>query len=355
MDFARCVLRLLLLPFALGYGGVVYIRGLLYDLGVLRAMSVPLPTIGVGNLAVGGVGKSPMVSYLVGSLRGRYVPAVLSRGYGRRTRGFREVTLDSVAQEVGDEPLQLKRRYPDVAVFVCESRVEGCRQIARVAPGVQVVVLDDAYQHRQLRVGLEFLLTQYARPFTRDFYFPSGRLRDSKSQRKRAHCVVLTKCPHALSVEEHTRFERRLALPGQAFACSTLRYGRPIPLWDGSVGDREWQGEAGWQGRVVVLTAIASARLFVEYVRSHWEVEDVLSLRDHSPFGARHVSWAEAAVGRGAVVLTTEKDAMRLRDVVVEDSPLAKRICYIPIEVEWLGADGEKVRRLVDEYLGENP
>ncbi|PID90016.1 MAG: tetraacyldisaccharide 4'-kinase, partial [Bacteroidetes bacterium] len=255
---------LLLLP-SLIYGAVVWVRGKLYDLGVLKSHSVALPTIGVGNLAVGGTGKSPMVGELVEMLRAEHSPAVLSRGYGRRTKGFREVLETSTAEEVGDEPLQLKLRYPWLCVVVCEDRVEGCETIHERFPSVDVVVLDDAYQHRRLRVGLELLLTSYTRLYTRDWPMPLGRLRDLGNQAKRAKAVILSKCPADLGEAARQELGEELADTGQLFACSRIAYGTPRPLYPGMELATPADGSA-----VSIITAIANPRPLWEYVAEKW-------------------------------------------------------------------------------------
>ncbi|PIE84279.1 MAG: tetraacyldisaccharide 4'-kinase [Bacteroidia bacterium] len=339
---------LLLLPFSLIYGAIIWARGKLYDLRILRSHSAPLPTIGVGNLAVGGTGKSPMVGELAEMLRGAHHPAVLSRGYGRRTRGFREVLATSTAAEVGDEPLQLKLRHPWLRVVVCEDRVRGCETIRERFGEVDVILLDDAYQHRRLRVGLELLLTSYTRLYTRDWPMPLGRLRDLRNQAKRARAIVLTKCPTTLTDGEREALRRELTHPGQTFVCSGIAYGTPRSLYPEG-GDEIPPG-----AEVSLITAIANPHPLWEYVAGEWCLRERLSLRDHARFGERERQWMQQEMDAGRWIVSTEKDAMRLRDAVGADEQLAGRIFYIPIRPSWFGDDAERVKTLVYEYLAEN-
>ena len=194
----------LLLPLSWIYAAIMGIRNMLFDKGVLKQTACGVPSICVGNLAVGGTGKTPHTEYLLRLLAAQGLrTAMLSRGYGRRTKGFIEATAASTGAEVGDEPLQVKQKFPDTRVAVCESRVEGCKKLLQTPAGTepQAIVLDDAYQHRYIKAGLYLLLTDFSRLFTRDCVLPAGRLRENRSGARRADAVVVTKCPELLGEE----------------------------------------------------------------------------------------------------------------------------------------------------------
>ena len=186
--------RILLLPFALLYWLVIAIRNWLYNKKIIPSASFGLPLICVGNLSVGGTGKSPMVEYLVRLLKDQFKIATLSRGYKRKTKGYALANKESTALEIGDEPMQFHIKFPDVPVAVGEERLDAIPQLLHDRPGTEAIILDDAFQHRAIKAGLNILLTDYNNLFTRDFYLPTGDLRDLKSEYKRAEIIVVTKC-----------------------------------------------------------------------------------------------------------------------------------------------------------------
>lgn len=307
-------LRLLLLPFAWLYGGVLRLRHALYDIGSLRSHEPSLPTIVIGNLALGGTGKTPMMELVLDVLGGSSTLATLSRGYGRRTNDLREVATEDEAVSVGDEPLQVKRKFPSVHVFVGADRVAGIEAIQQRVPQVRTVVLDDAFQHRRLQGSLNILLTTYHAPWHKDHLLPAGRLRDVRSRRTAAHIVVVTKCPAALSTEEQKRWRTDLGLSEQqhlyfsGITYQELRqfHGPPVSV-DGNTA-------------CLLFTGIADPSPLVQHVRAHWERVEHVAFPDHHPFGTGDLErlaerYATFAPGPKMLV-TTEKDAMRLRSVI---------------------------------------
>ena len=197
--------RILLFPFSLLYWLGIAVRNFLYDKKVFRSASFGLPLICVGNLSVGGTGKSPMTEYLVRLLKDQFRVATLSRGYKRRTKGYALANESASALEIGDEPMQFHRKFPDIAVAVGEERIVAIPQLLHDRPGTDVIILDDAFQHRAVKAGLNILLTEYGNLFTSDFYLPTGDLRDLKSSYRRAEIIVVTKCKPDLSAEEKNK------------------------------------------------------------------------------------------------------------------------------------------------------
>src|SRR5688500_8334915 len=194
--------RILLLPFALLYWLIIAFRNWLYDKKISRSSSFGLPLICVGNLSTGGTGKSPMVEYLVEMLKDRFKVATLSRGYKRKTRGYALANENSTALEIGDEPMQFHLKFPGVPVAVGEERIVAIPQLLHDCPETEVIILDDAFQHRAIRAGLNILLTDYHNLFTRDFYLPTGDLRDQKKSYRRADIIIVTKCRKDIMVSE---------------------------------------------------------------------------------------------------------------------------------------------------------
>ena len=217
-------IRILLFPLSLLYWLVIWIRNRLFDKNVFKSTSFNLPIICVGNIAAGGTGKSPMVEYLVKNLRDNYKVATLSRGYKRKTAGYALATESSNALEIGDEPMQFHIKFPDVAVAVGEERMVAIPQLLHDRPDTAVIILDDAYQHRTVKAGLNILLTEYSNLYTEDWYLPTGDLRDERSSAKRADIIVVTKCPSTLSNDEKEAVRAEIApLPHQQMFFSTIR------------------------------------------------------------------------------------------------------------------------------------
>ncbi|MBS1655535.1 MAG: tetraacyldisaccharide 4'-kinase, partial [Bacteroidetes bacterium] len=218
--------RILLLPFSLLYWLVIKIRNWMYDKNIFRSASFGLPLICVGNLSVGGTGKSPMVEYLVNVLKDKFNVTTLSRGYKRKTKGYALADENSTALDIGDEPMQFHLKFPDVPVAVGEERIEAIPQLLHDKPGTEVVILDDAFQHRAVKAGLNILLTDYNNLFTRDFFLPTGDLRDLKSGYKRAEVIVVTKCKPDLSMTEKNKIIKEIdPLPEQQIFFTAIEYG----------------------------------------------------------------------------------------------------------------------------------
>src|SRR5215212_8317876 len=218
--------RVLLLPFAILFWLVVLVRNWMYKKNILKSTSFGLPLICVGNLSVGGTGKSPMVEYLVLSLKNLYKVATLSRGYKRKTKGYALASAHTTAIDVGDEPMQFYRKFPDVPIAVGEQRILAIPQLLHDRPETQVIILDDAFQHRAIKAGFNILLTEWENLFTRDFFLPTGDLRDARSSYKRADLIVVTKCPADLSAKEKEETIKEIEpLAHQQVFFSTIVYG----------------------------------------------------------------------------------------------------------------------------------
>lgn len=303
--------RILLLPFALLFGLIVTIRNWLYDKNILKSSSFGLPLIGVGNLSVGGTGKSPMVELLVMHLKGQYKVATLSRGYKRKTKGYALANESTTAIEIGDEPLQFYKKFPDVPIAIGEERLVAIPQLLHDRPGTEVIILDDAFQHRAIRAGLNILLTDYGNLFTRDFFLPTGDLRDARSSYKRAEIVVVTKCPAALSTEEKERIRQEIdPQKGQRLFFTTIVYGTPYHITSRNISSIDEQTE------VLLVTGIASPKPLQRFLEDRVQTYHMMHYNDHHIFSID--DWRdikarfEKMEGPKRMVLTTEKDAMRL-------------------------------------------
>ncbi len=322
------LLRLPLMLLSLLWAMVVWLRGKLFDWGVLPSRSFPLPVICVGNLAVGGTGKTPHVEHLLRLLHAEgYRVAMLSRGYGRRTKGFRLARPGHTAAHIGDEPLQMMRNCPFATIAVCESRVEGMRRLLELPDAPQVVVLDDAYQHRYVRAGLNILLTEASRLYTTDHLLPWGRLREPASAAHRAQAVVVTKCRPG-------QWPDLKVAPGQLLYYSRIAYGALLG----------WSGGAGCAAPdvcgacVLLLTGIAHPEPLRQHLLERGAAEVVcLSFPDHHAFDRRDAARVNRSFAqlRGGCVVTTQKDAVRLQAIAAHlDAALLARLYVQPITVE---------------------
>jgi tetraacyldisaccharide 4'-kinase len=303
--------RVLLLPFAILFWLAVVIRNWLYDKNIFKPVSFGLPLICVGNLSVGGTGKSPMVEYLVRHLKTRFKVATLSRGYKRKTRGYALANNETTAIEIGDEPMQFHLKFPDVPVAVGEERLDAIPQLLHDRPEVQAVILDDAFQHRVIKAGLNILLTDYSNLFTRDFFLPTGDLRDQRSSYKRADVIVVTKCRSDLSQQERESITREInPLPHQHVFFTCISYGTPYHITNHDFHLLDAKTE------VLLLTGIANPKPLKTYLEERVETYYMMSYNDHHIFSM--LDWKdikkrfENMITDKKMILTTEKDAMRL-------------------------------------------
>lgn len=338
----------LLSPFAWVYGLILRLRHGLYDLGVLPSHRTAIPTICVGNLSTGGTGKTPFVEYLVTRLQPRYAVATLSRGYRRRTRGFRLADGTDTAETIGDEPLQLHLRFPEVPVAVGEDRLSAVAALLRQRPRTELVILDDAFQHRRLRAGFNILLTDYARPYPRDRLLPVGNLRDLPAAAARADVVVVTKCPPELDPDMAVRLAAELGRPAATVFFSRLRYGP----WRDFHGGPAPVPDPG--ARILLVCGIADPAALIGHLQSAFPRVDRLRFPDHHAYGRGDIERILAAARPGTVdeawVVTTEKDAVRLAPFQHRLS--AVRLAVQPVCHAFMFAGQERFDAIIDTFMG---
>ncbi|NLH24726.1 MAG: tetraacyldisaccharide 4'-kinase [Bacteroidales bacterium] len=308
------------------YALVLALRHLLYDRGFFRSYDFEVPVICVGNITVGGTGKTPMTEYLAGRLlESGKTPMVLSRGYGRRTRGFRYVELADTAFDSGDEPLQIKRHFPGTVVAVCENRAKGIRRLIEDYPQDPWIILDDAFQHRQVRAGKNILMADHNRPFTKDTLLPFGRLRDLPAAARRADCIVYTRCPESMADCEKTG-ERHAGMP---VFYTFMSYGSFLPLHDPAVMPRTG-------APVLLVTGIANARPLKEHLQKHYLVACHIEFPDHHRFTGKDIARMRELLDKNPSwqLITTAKDAVRLKGSGIPGWIIPVRICFFSRESE---------------------
>lgn len=340
--------RMLLFPFSFIYYGGIWCRNRLYDAKILKSSAFNLPIICVGNLSVGGTGKSPMVEYLVRLLKDEFAVATLSRGYKRKTKGYALANESSTALEIGDEPMLFHNRFPDVAVTVGEERVEAIPQLLHDRPQTNVIILDDAFQHRAVTAGFNILLVDCNNLFTRDWYLPTGDLRDEKRSYHRAQLIVITKCPGNMTVNEKEKIALEIApLPSQHLFFSTICYGIPYHIVTKSSYSISKTVE------VLLVTGIADPRPLKKYLDENSATYLQLSYNDHQIFTIDDlkdiISEFDNMKAGSKIILTTEKDAVRLVkfENVLKDLPLY----VIPIHHEFLFNAAGQFNKLVHRFI----
>lgn len=318
-----------LLPLTMWYAVGVWFRNLLFDLGVKKQHAMPVTTIGVGNICAGGAGKTPHVEYLLRLLADRYPSALLSRGYRRSTRGFLMDDGSHSATQLGDEPAMVARKFPQVAVAVCEKRVVGVQRLLESDRKPKLVVLDDVYQHRHIKPTITILLTEYGKPFYQDRIMPYGDLRESRKARNRADIVIVTKSPERINpIDKHNMLHDLQLKSYQKVFFSSVRYGDPLPLGGGAS-----RALVRFDG-VLAVTGIAHPEPMLQHIAQSCAVQS-LRFDDHHAFSKsdlkkiRHAF--EQMKGECKAIITTEKDAVRLP---MDSELLAGLPIYVlPIEV----------------------
>lgn len=348
--------KVLLYPVWLLYGVAVFIRNKLYDFNVLQSQTFHLPVISVGNITVGGTGKTPHTEYLISLLKRDFKIAFLSRGYKRKTKDFIVATEQSSADVIGDEPLQVKRKFPDLTVAVDRNRVNGIKKLTENIPDLDIVLLDDAYQHRSVDPGINILLVDYNRPINEDTLLPVGRLREPASQKKRADVIIVTKVPRNLSpMNKRILVYNMEALPHQKIFFSTIKYGDLKPVFSGQKLTKSMNDIKN----ILLVTGIADPGSLVDYLTSMKKEVERVTFSDHHNFTSSDVASIirryDAIPGDSKIIITTEKDAARLSNDslnVTENKPEAW--AYLPIEIEFMPNEGESFDSYVLHYVKNN-
>jgi tetraacyldisaccharide 4'-kinase len=349
------MLKLFLYPLSAIYGIIVYLRNKMYDLKILRSVEFDLPIISVGNITVGGTGKTPFTEYLVGLLKDRFKVATLSRGYKRKTSGFRLAEISSTVSMVGDEPLQIKNKFPEIKVAVCEKRVEGVKHLLNIEPGnpPDVILLDDAFQHRKILPGISILLVDYNRPIGKDKLLPVGRLREGSIQIRRANIIIVTKCPQELTPITRRILQKNVFLkPYQSLYFTSFKYGSLTPAFENEkiiLGD---------DLTILLVTGIASTIDLKAHLQRITKKVEEIRYGDHYPFNEKDV---EKIMGKfnsieasKKIIVTTEKDFIRFREINDLNKEFSRNLYYLPVKIDFLEDGGEKFNQKIVNYVGEN-
>lgn len=332
------------------YYWALKLRHFLYDSGLRKVHRSPVPTICIGNITVGGTGKTPHTEMLLRLLQSRPEwegknVAVLSRGYGRKSKGFRLIEADDPASMTGDEPLQIKRKFPDTTVAVDRDRMEGCRILAgdvgdspdSIGRKADLIILDDAFQHRALDADFKIVLMDYGRPVYKDHLLPLGRLRDLPERTSKADIVIVTKCPSYIDEWRRDTIKRNIGFKGDVLF-TTVGYQAPQPVFP--EGDPRYV-HSGW---LILVTGIANATPLVRHLSDTYKIVKHISFGDHHRFSAGDIRAIEKAAEKypAAIIATTEKDSQRIRDCKEIPSSLKERLFSIPICAGFISEEDEE-------------
>lgn len=332
------LLRKILFPFAVLYGFITGIRNFLYDKGILKSYSFAVPVIAVGNLSVGGTGKSPQIEYLIRLLSQNYKVATLSRGYKRKSEGFVLADADSNAETIGDEPFQFYRKFKNIQVAVDADRRNGITQLLSQSVKPDVILLDDAFQHRKVKAGFYILLTSYDDLFYNDFMLPAGNLRESRSGAKRADVIIITKCPAALSEEEQKKIKEKISV-GKPVFFTYIDYDNAV-----FSNDKELDINAIKTIDKILLAGIAKPEPFFAYLQA--AKNNTMVFPDHHNFTEQDIA-SVAAKAASRMVITTEKDFVRLQGKLPKE-----QLFYLPIKSSFLKNENDFNKTIID-YVGK--
>lgn len=340
-------LRKILYPLSLIYGLITSIRNRAFDLGILNSRSFDIPVIAVGNLNVGGTGKSPMIEYLIRLFQKSFKIAVLSRGYGRKSKGFVLAGKGSSSLDLGDEPFQFYRKFEEIGVAVDEKRVHGIEQLKRLKPELELVLLDDAFQHRHVKAGFYILLTAFDRMYTDDLLLPAGNLREGKRGASRADVIVVTKCPTEMTEDDRLKMIKKInPAANQKVFFSRISYGSMVI---GRKNEIPVKDLINW--KLLVVTGIADSMPLEEFLTGQDVKFEKLKFGDHQFIGNREIDKINNAFkvlkAEKKMILTTEKDYVR--SFIGTELP----VYYLPIETE-IVEDGEIFNELIQNYVRQN-
>jgi len=349
-----------LYPFSVLYGFFTGIRNFLYSAEIIKSHEFSIPVICVGNLSAGGTGKTPHTEYLIELLQKSFKVAVLSRGYRRKSSGFLIADSNSNVADIGDEPLQVSRKYPGIIVAVDRNRVHGVEEIMKTHPEISVIILDDGYQHRRITPGLSILLSDFNNLMINDHMLPYGNLREAKHNMSRADIILITKSPENISP-----IQRRIIVgdinkkPYQNLYFTSLSYKEPIPVFENK-GNNEHpfsSGKVSDKG-LLLVTGIANPALLAEYLGKKADEIIHLSFGDHHNFTMNDIEKISNIYNTLKsplkYIITTEKDSVRLREFINIAEPIRSVIYYIPIGIWFLNDDKNEFDNLIVDYVRKN-
>lgn len=356
MSKTRKTIAWLLCPLTVWYGVSVWVRNLLFSIGILKETSMPVTTISVGNIACGGTGKTPMVEYLLRLFGEEYNTALLSRGYRRTTSGYVEANGDNDTQQIGDEPTMVAHKFPHIKVAVCERRVEGVQRLLQNEQPPQLIILDDAYQHRYIKPTVNILLTEFNHPFFNDRILPFGNLREYRSAYRRAHIIVVTKSPENFHpIIFHNVRQKIKVKPYQRLYFSHIKYGTPYNIFP--CNERPTNLDLHQISQVLLVTGIAHPDSLMQYIKQRCKVVSI-TFDDHHNYTVEDVEKIRKRFDQmkatNRVVLVTEKDAIKLQHNDLRTALINLPIYCIPIRMVIMGNPDDSFDTTLRNRVKEN-
>jgi tetraacyldisaccharide 4'-kinase len=351
---------LLFFPLSLIYGAVVWLRNRLFDYKIIKSKEFNIPVISVGNISVGGTGKTPHIEYLIRLMHHEgFQPAVLSRGYKRKSSGFVLSTSYSSSEEVGDEPRQMKQKFPGIPVAVDGNRVRGIKKLIELEKELSVILLDDAFQHRYVTSGLSILLIDFNNPLHSDGILPYGRLREAAAERSRADMIIITKCPGIIKPIDRRLIELELKLSAyQKMFFTSIVYDEPLPVFPGFASGITLN-EIGLSKPIIfLLTGIADDQPLKVFLQQLTDTIEVLHYPDHYSYTAKDlfniIERFSQHASKNKIIITTEKDAMRLQHFDALDEEIKAVLYYVPIRIDFLENEDKNFNHYITSYVRNN-
>tara|TARA_R110001583_G_scaffold123940_1_gene275389 strand:+ start:2431 stop:3435 length:1005 start_codon:yes stop_codon:yes gene_type:complete len=330
----------------------------MFDWGLLKSTSFDLPIISVGNISVGGTGKTPHTEYLINLLQAKYKLASLSRGYKRKSEGFVLADKNSNSLDLGDEPMQMNRKFPKLNVAVDADRVNGVQQLLANEKVLKLdcILLDDAYQHRYIKPGLSILLIDYNRPISHDYVMPMGRLRETIAGKKRADIIIMSKCPTDLSQSKAEKLKKDIdPLPHQELYFTTLDYAPIEPVFTSGNKSIDLNDSNGESLGILLVTGIANPTPLRNYLSSFCDELNELQFPDHYTFKEKNLNQIEKAFNDlksdNKIIVTTEKDAIRFLDMKIKSEIIKKNMAYIPLQIKFLHKTKDQFDKQIHNFV----
>jgi len=356
MKFLKVII---LYPISLIYGLVVNIRNTLFDFKILKSQEFEIPVISVGNITVGGTGKTPTTEYIIRILQDKYKVAVLSRGYKRKTKGFVLANEKSSVETIGDEPYQIKQKFPKIILAVDEKRTRGITNLQQLDIGIDLIILDDAFQHRYVKPGLSILLIDYTQPFFEDSFLPYGRLRDSSKEMHRADIILVTKAPQDIKPIDMRIMATNLNLKAyQSLYFSTLKYSKLISVFNNSISDINIETIKEKKYSVVLVSGIGNFKPLLEYCKKTVKNLIHIPFKDHHKYTEKNIESIsekfDSIDTENKLILTTEKDAGKIKNIFFENQEVKDKLFFCPIQFEILNGEKEEFDTQIISYINKD-
>jgi len=328
----------------------------MYDLKILKSNTFDIPIISIGNLTVGGTGKTPTTEFLIKNLTSEYKVAILSRGYKRKTKGFILANEKSTVDDIGDEPFQIKQKFPEIIVAVDENRSRGIKKLQEIKPEIDLIILDDAFQHRKVTPGFSILLLDYTQPFLEDHYLPYGRLRDSIKEAHRANTILVTKAPRNIKPIEMRILAANVSLkPYQTLYFSSINYKNLLPVYNNANKPISINEINNNKLSIILVSGIGNIAPVLSFCEKQSNKLIHIKFEDHHKYTEKNISDIikkyNSLEDQNKIIITTEKDAVKIKNIICENETVKNNFYYCPIEIEILNNECDDFKQQIKDYI----